>query len=139
MAQVRGTQGGTPNGELAMALDSVLPDPHQLAPVRRFIRQALADAPEVDADVAVLLANELATNAVLHGRTEFDVTVRVNPASVWIGVQDANPRLPAALGDIGDATNGHGLQLVEREATTWGTSPLADGKVVWFEMARHPT
>ncbi|MHB8681598.1 MAG: ATP-binding protein [Acidimicrobiales bacterium] len=130
--------GGPASGPLSMTLDALLPDPGQLGSVRRFVRRALADAPEVDADVTVLLANELATNAVLHGRTEFGVEVRVDAAAVWVGVHDANPRLPTALGDIEDATNGHGLKLVDRWASRWGTHLQPGGKVVWFEMGRPP-
>jgi two-component sensor histidine kinase len=123
-------------GGIAISFDRVLPDPRQLCEVRRFLRTALHDAPEVDADMAVLLANELATNAVLHGRTEFDVRVRITDGRVWVGVHDDNTRPPVWLDDVRDSPNGHGLQLVAKAALHHGVDAEADGKVVWFEMAR---
>jgi|SRR5579884_1009067 len=120
-----------------MALEQVTPEPASLSGVRRFVRRALEDAPEVDPDTAVLLANELATNVVLHGRTAYDVSVEVADSAVRVLVHDENPRLPVTLDPIGESSNGHGLHLVARGSSRWGVEKLPSGKTVWFEISRH--
>ncbi|HUY60820.1 MAG TPA: ATP-binding protein, partial [Candidatus Dormibacteraeota bacterium] len=63
---------------------------------RRFVRRVLAEFGLRDAEhVVSLLVTELATNAVLHGRTEFAVTVSADGASLRLGVSDDSKRLPA--------------------------------------------
>lgn len=118
-------------------LEHVAPEPSNLSGVRQFVRRAMEDAPDVDTDTAVLLANELATNVVRHGRTSFDVRVEVLPSSVCIRVHDENPRLPVTLDPLEESPNGHGLHLLARGAHRWGVEEVDDGKVVWFELDRR--
>ena len=86
-------------------------------------------------DDAALIASELATNAVLHARTEFTVVVSRRPGgNIRIAVRDtslARPR-PRRAGPL--ATSGRGLRLVEALAADWGADVLPDGKVIWAEL-----
>lgn len=102
--------------------------------VHRVLQQLGAGAV---ADVAVLLASELVTNAVLHG--EGGVTVTVVPGEgrvVRIRVSDEDDAPPQPREASTDDTSGRGLRLVEILASRWGSDPATPdrGKVVWFEL-----
>ena len=87
-----------------------------------------------EANLAVdagIVATELATNAVLHGRSDFTIAVAQRPGAVRITVRDTEAAgLPLV------AVPGHGLAVVEKVAARWGAEPLAaGGKQVWAELA----
>jgi hypothetical protein len=86
-------------------------------------------------DDAALIATELATNAILHARSEFTVVVSRRPGgTIRIAVRDtslARPR-PRRAGPF--ETSGRGLRLVEALAADWGADLLPDGKVIWADL-----
>lgn len=101
--------------------------------------------PEV-AETAVLLASELAENAVLHAGTEFEVGIEVEDEALTVTVTDRGPGpLEAHLAEPRHrygraASHGRGLGLLARLATAWGTRHDADGRhAVWFTLANTPT
>jgi anti-sigma regulatory factor (Ser/Thr protein kinase) len=115
--------------------------PDQVGPARRFVARVLDGSPVTD--TAVLLASELATNAVQHAGTSgsetFDVIVWRGLAAACVAILDGgsdsapvrrspDPREPAE--------SGYGLALVDRLATRWGHRGYDDGTVrvgaVWF-------
>ncbi|MFI9820571.1 SpoIIE family protein phosphatase [Streptomyces sp. NPDC052013] len=110
--------------------------PESVAEARRFVRAALGDvAPDV-VDTAELLVSELVTNAVLHARTDVEVSARVDDGTVRVGVRDQRPdrgllpqECPAYAG------TGQGLALVEEMASRYGVESGEGGKTVWFELA----
>jgi anti-sigma regulatory factor (Ser/Thr protein kinase) len=90
------------------------------------------DRPEL-ADSVALLVTELASNAVLHARTEFRV-VTILDGCVRIEVHDRSRVRPVVRrSDDGLAGTGRGLQLVERLSDAWGVE-LHQGKVVWCHV-----
>ncbi|WP_262402899.1 ATP-binding protein [Actinomadura sp. CNU-125] len=112
--------------------------PESSALARRFVRGRLegAVAPDV-ADTAVLLVSELVTNAVLHARTQVEVSVRVAGGGVRARVADRAPRLdlvPQRRHPYADT--GRGLYLVEQLASRHGVDMGEHGKTVWFELGR---
>jgi hypothetical protein len=84
------------------------------------------------ADSATLLVTELASNAVLHARTEFRVVTTLNHC-VRLEVHDRNPTRPVVRRHGSLAGTGRGLQLVERLSDAWGVQ-LDHGKVVWCRI-----
>ncbi|WP_432495777.1 ATP-binding protein [Kineococcus auxinigenes] len=112
-----------------------------VAAARRYVRETLRrlDAEEAE-ECAELGVSELVTNAVLHARTDFTVTVRLVPTGrIRVEVADSSP-VPVQSRRFGaTATTGRGLRLVAAASLDWGTTALpADlgpGKVVWFEPA----
>lgn len=109
-----------------------------IADVRTFVAGELASQ-GVDgwtSDRAVVLASELATNAVVHARTTFDVELRLEPHLLWIGVVDGNPREPLASPFATDLVSGRGLHVVAGLSDDWGSDPRAGGKVVWCAIER---
>jgi anti-sigma regulatory factor (Ser/Thr protein kinase) len=85
-------------------------------------------------DEVVLIASELATNAVLHGKPPIDVRVTIDPELVRVEVHDEHPDMRQP------AEGSRGLMLVDRIARAWGVSyQPGDGKVVWAEIPLRST
>ena len=105
---------------------------------RDFVATVLRDDVfEGDADAALLLVSELATNAVRHAGTSFEVTVEVQGPSVRVAVIDGDiSHLPRRRHPGADETSGRGLLIVEELAERWGTEEVGNGsKSVWFILA----
>lgn len=103
---------------------------------RRFVTDVLAGT-RLPVDLIVLLVSELATNAVLHARTDYVVRLVVDSEGdrVRVEVEDANERPPSIAHTPPEATSGRGLQLIQKLAESWGVDASAAGKLVWFELS----
>jgi hypothetical protein len=102
---------------------------------REFVLTALGSrAQGPDGVDAMIVAAELAANAVVHARSAFTVSVSHLPRAVRISVQDQAP----LSGSPPAARPGHGLHMVAQIAARWAVDPLPDGKVVWAELAAAP-
>lgn len=121
----------------------------QIPRVRAFLTRVLDGCPA--AEDVVLMADELAANAVLHSHSGeaggvFTVRVEVREGQwVHVGVQDEGgptaPRLrrgPSAGDDLGDdlgddgGEGGQGLRIVGALADAWGVDGGVIGRTVWF-------
>lgn len=71
------------------------PEPDQVRAARHFVIDSLRGWARTSDDVP-LLVSELATNAVLHARSEFEVAVAVTEQRIRVEVSDRNPRLPSS-------------------------------------------
>ena len=103
---------------------------------RAFVQATLRQWEMFDlVDSVTLIASELASNAVLHARSDFGVTLRASGAErVRIEVSDENPRLPTDGPCPPGALSGRGLGVVDTIARSWGVYRSGDGKVVWAEV-----
>jgi anti-sigma regulatory factor (Ser/Thr protein kinase) len=113
---------------------------------RRFVHDVLAEA-GADSFTATLLTSELASNAVEHATTDFDVVVTIDDATVRVEIHDG-----AAISETfrelvrsppskvaGSSPRGRGLQLVATLAVRFGfLDKGAEGKAIWFELKRQP-
>lgn len=104
--------------------------------VRRFVEGSLADLAPAQRDIVLLVVSELATNAVLHSGTDFEVQVAASAGTVRVAVSDGGPGRPVMLSPPPEAPHGRGLQIVNGLATSWGVTPgpLRAGKTVWFSV-----
>lgn len=132
---------GPPDPVDAGPLEATFPcEPSSLARVRTFVREACSEFGVPHGDVATLLlvANELATNCVLHGQSMVDVRLSVGRGTTRIEVGDASAVMPVLSRTSRDvAPGGRGLQIVDRLAEQWGVESVrGSGKVVWAEL-RH--
>jgi anti-sigma regulatory factor (Ser/Thr protein kinase) len=88
--------------------------------------------------LAELIVSELVTNAVLHARTEIGMTLRLSEDTLSIAVRDRDmrPMAPPSATTFGAPTDEHGrgLLLLDAMADAWGSTPTADGKVVWASV-----
>jgi anti-sigma regulatory factor (Ser/Thr protein kinase) len=98
---------------------------------RDFVREHLVDT-QVDIDSAVLLTSELATNAVVHAQSDYNVTIRRSTGAIRVELRNDEPAMLPVLSAPTDG--GRGLHLVERMSSRWGTESDADHKLVWFEL-----
>jgi anti-sigma regulatory factor (Ser/Thr protein kinase) len=102
---------------------------------RRFVRQALTDLGAAGAcDDAVAMISELATNAVIHARTPYEIAVSRDGDTVRVAVHDLSAVIPRRRAYGVDATTGRGLRLVATMSSGWGIEAESGGKVVWFEV-----
>ncbi|MFC9824441.1 ATP-binding protein [Streptomyces erythrochromogenes] len=93
-------------------------------------------------DDLVLIATELATNAVRHGGTPARITLVLRcPGTgrrvVRLEVEDSGPGFdprsrthPVRL----QSCSGRGLLLVDTLSSAWGVRPTATGQLVWAEL-----
>lgn len=84
---------------------------------------------------AALVSAELATNAVVHARSAFSVTVSRQDSVVRVSVRDASTQVPRFRPPEQTSTGGRGLRIVSGLSTRWGTELLPQGKVVWAEIS----
>ncbi|MEU8514757.1 ATP-binding protein [Kitasatospora sp. NPDC048722] len=98
--------------------------------------------PDDATEVAMLILNELVTNACHHARGPRDRLIGVRlllPALTLLRVEvsDASSELPVRRRPAPDDESGRGLELVAALATSWGADPSGEGyigKTVWFEL-----
>jgi anti-sigma regulatory factor (Ser/Thr protein kinase) len=110
----------------------------EVSACRRFVRSALDEWGVDPADV-VLLTSELATNAVVHARSEFLVVVDRCGSRVRVAVSDSDTRSIGVAGVPYDASSGRGLAMVDAMSDAWGVDSLSrQGKTVWFELEVSP-
>jgi hypothetical protein len=89
-------------------------------------------------ETAALLVSELATNALLHAVSAFEVIVIYPTAAgrVRLEVADGDPTAPTPLRPPPTVPHGRGLQLVAMLSEHWGAEEAkVGGKLVWFELA----
>ncbi len=102
---------------------------------RQFLRRVLdSHVPSEVLDIALLLATELVTNAVLHGRSEIALEVESGDGQLRASVRDLNSRPPVLQDRDDDALDGRGLAIIDALASSWGVEPSESGKSVWFVL-----
>jgi anti-sigma regulatory factor (Ser/Thr protein kinase) len=98
---------------------------------RRFVVDALHGTYRQFVPRAELLVSELATNAVLHGRTGFSVTVVALDSEVRIVVTDAGSGWPQVQKATGLDVGGRGLHIVDTLSDDWEVQRVSpSGKTV---------
>jgi anti-sigma regulatory factor (Ser/Thr protein kinase) len=109
--------------------------PAEVAQVRHDLTRHLEDCPAA-AD-AVLIASELAANAILHGRSarqSFTIRCHARPGQIRIEAEDAGG--PWRRRTPGDRP--HGLDIVQALTgpDRWGTQTAGTGgRIVWAELS----
>ncbi|MBN9109777.1 MAG: SpoIIE family protein phosphatase [Pseudonocardia sp.] len=113
------------------------PVPDASTHVRRDLRAFLTGR-QIDDDTvedALLVANELASNAVDHARTPFSLTVTVTPGNVRVEVADESPDEPRLQPLDVRAARGRGLQMVQNLSSAWTFHRRGSGKIVVADIA----
>jgi serine/threonine-protein kinase RsbW len=115
--------------------------PEEIRNVRLFVGQCIEGCPV--ADEVILLASEIATNALRHTASglngTFCVLVHAADRTVRVEVHDlGSDTAPAVCRSDSPEESGAGLALVETVAARWGFHGSPLGRVVWFEMDWPP-
>jgi anti-sigma regulatory factor (Ser/Thr protein kinase) len=123
---------------------SLASEPSAPSRARTAIRQVTgARLPEDQSEIAILLTSELVTNAVIHPHQPVDATIALRITSskdrLRVEVTDAGAGFAVPIAAVRQPqVGGHGLLLVDRLASRWGTTRQADGEqqrfCVWFEL-----
>src|SRR5512141_2137821 len=102
---------------------------------RRFVTKTVTDwnlTPLLDD--ALLVASELATNAVTHADSSCRIRLSLTDASLRIDVIDTGAGTPEPQPESFTEEHGRGLLLVAALTTAWGLEIIpGEGKVVWAE------
>jgi anti-sigma regulatory factor (Ser/Thr protein kinase) len=103
---------------------------------RRYVADALADAPTEVVEAVALMVSELATNCVVHAESDFTVSVDRDDTTVRVDVADVGAGVVALRDPPPDEPGGRGLRIVARLADEWGVREYVDrhGKSVWFTV-----
>lgn len=104
---------------------------------RRFIEEILVRwecQPAID--TLELILSEVVTNAVVHGKSDPEVAVRLVDGALRVEVLDnSDVSIPEVRPADDLAVGGRGLSILHSEATRWGSTPVpGGGKSVWFEV-----
>ncbi|HVF03717.1 MAG TPA: GAF domain-containing protein [Frankiaceae bacterium] len=112
--------------------------PDAVPQVRRWVAETLHGTVPPDLiDDAELVASELVTNALLHGRPPVVIRI-VTDDVVRIEVEDGSRVAPVRALARPDAMTGRGLSLVSALSREWGVEQRNGGKVVWSELGDEP-
>ena len=85
-------------------------------------------------DTATLLASELVTNGLVHGRGTVELRLRLTRDRLVLEAVDAGRHMPRRRRAGEDEEGGRGLHLVAHLADRWGFRATESGKVVWAEI-----
>jgi len=111
--------------------------PSAAAEARSQIRAVLrAWKVPVDHDIAILLASDLVTNAIIYGDGEtVTLAIRCSRGQLRIDVYDQSRYLPACADEPAGADTGRGLVLVAALSADWGSFRTPAGKAMYFTLA----
>lgn len=115
-------------------------DAQSASGARHFVSQHLTehDLSYLVEDVR-LVASELATNAMLHARTPFTVSLEQRLRVVLLTVRDGEPSTPERVDAKVMDTHGRGLFLVDHTSHDWGvTEGPGVSKSVWASFVTRP-
>jgi anti-sigma regulatory factor (Ser/Thr protein kinase) len=115
---------------------SFVKSPGSVSAARRFARDALPDLPPNALEVVELMVSELATNAIRHSQSAFDLLINRTKDDVRIEVTDRAGGTPAVRHPGPEDPRGRGLRIVEMLSQKWGVEyHTDDGKTVWFVLS----
>jgi CheY-like chemotaxis protein/anti-sigma regulatory factor (Ser/Thr protein kinase) len=102
---------------------------------REFVRRWLHDSGADHVfDEASLIVTELATNAVLHASSPYEVRLSRSDGVVRIEVADGDPGTPEPQPFSAVAESGRGVVIVSAISAAWGIETQPNGKVTWAEL-----
>jgi anti-sigma regulatory factor (Ser/Thr protein kinase) len=87
--------------------------PESVPTARHFVSTAVADIPKEIADRAALMVSELATNAIRHGGSDFEVLVELTPEELYVEIADSGGGSPTVQHALPLEASGRGLHIVE--------------------------
>lgn len=116
------------------------PSPASPRAARRVVAAVLTDLGRDDLlDDVDLVVSELVANAVMHARTDLELTVQEAGGGVRVAVSDGSRVQPHWTPASATAISGRGLILVRQLCREWGVEPHGDhGKTVWAQID-HPS
>ena len=111
-------------------------DQRSVLHARRLVSDAVVDVPDHVSEALALITSELATNAVRHGPSGFEIRIEQRSDCIHIEVEDDGGGAPIVRAPGLSETSGRGLQIVGALADEWGVIPRdgSEGKTVWARV-----
>jgi anti-sigma regulatory factor (Ser/Thr protein kinase) len=108
------------------------PDAASVGEARRFVGEVLEACPAHVVQDVQLIVSELATNCVLHAKTEFTLRISASADQVLVEVGDSSRGVPLLNQHEDDHSSGRGLVITDALSTAWGVEQRGHNeKVVW--------
>jgi anti-sigma regulatory factor (Ser/Thr protein kinase) len=115
---------------LTISSGELPPEPPSVAAAREIVARVTEHLPRKAREAAGLVTSELATNAVVHARTPFEVFAAADDDGVEVVIADRTGWVPAD----NRRSLGNGLLLVGLLATDWAAELEPVGKRVWARL-----
>jgi anti-sigma regulatory factor (Ser/Thr protein kinase) len=112
-----------------MVSASFASSPREIRAARRFAMEAAAGW-GCNLEDLTLVVSELATNACVHAKTPFTLSVCRTGSRMVVEVADENPAPPEVL-QSSTGPSGRGMKIVDTIAGDWGFDQGETGKSVW--------
>ena len=113
--------------------------PATAADARELVTTYLAEHGLSDlCDPVRVVVSELVTNALVHARKPFTVTLSQSSRTLLVRVEDESTEPPIVRTPGPMADSGHGLRIVEALSRDWGFVPGEESKVVWATFSKPP-
>jgi anti-sigma regulatory factor (Ser/Thr protein kinase) len=108
---------------------------------RHFVVDTVNDIPKEIVDRAALMVSELATNAIRHGGTDFELRIKRTDDELSVEIEDSGEGSPVVRRAQPNDASGRGLHIVEALADEWGVrnTKRRAGKTVWFRLSLAPS
>ena len=129
-------KAAVPAGAVVDACDELplAPEPSNVALARRFVLDRVPAAAPNRRDWLSVLTSELATNVVVHARTQMRVVVLLAGSDAVVGIHDLDLGRSEVITHERDG--GRGLTLIAAVAAAHGQVGCpTGGKVVWFRLS----
>lgn len=109
------------------------PEPANVARARNFVLDHVPEADEDCRESLSLLTSELATNVVVHARTEMRVVVLLSGGDAVVGIHDLDLGRREVVTHERDG--GRGFTIIDAVASAHGKTGFpTGGKVMWFRV-----
>lgn len=110
--------------------------PTSVSKSRRFVEEVTADLAPEFREAIVLMVSELATNALVHATSGFEVRIERDATAVRTTVTDSGEGSPSLSNPDNTDPHGRGLLVVQELSDEWGTTvdPDTPGKSIWFSL-----
>ncbi len=113
---------------------SLAPEASSLGELRSAVRDLWPEAAHSGPDETLLVADELASNAIRHVAEPFTVSLALSPSRALVAVTDPSRDEPI-LRLPGDPGAGRGMHVVNALSRSWGVRLVHDsGKTVWAAL-----
>ena len=115
-------------------------DPDSVPRARHYVEDYL-EAACIDEEtrwLALLLASEVATNAVEHAQSGFSLSIYLANDTIRVEIVDESPQLPRVELPALYSPRGRGMFIVDAFSRDWGVELFNGSKAVWFEVPAQP-
>jgi anti-sigma regulatory factor (Ser/Thr protein kinase) len=111
------------------------PEPISVLTARIRTMDLLAELEVPQTFEAQAIVDELAANAVVHAKTDFEVAIERWNNRIRIIVRDSSELEPQMQTPDLLAESGRGLFMIDGFADSWGYHPSEQGKCIWADLA----